>query len=135
MIGATTAMATTASVTELKEMRHMADGLRKAQDKFAEYLGKGDVELQAFSTYLVIAGRSDSFPMQDLQDILGLSQASVSRNVALLSVGSLANPGPRLVEAFEDPEYRRRKHVRVTARGRRLMEEIREIILETRRKS
>ena len=120
---------------EAKEQRAVAQALLKAQEKFAQYLGKGDVELQAFSTFLVVAERTDDFPMQDLQDILNLSQSSVSRNVALLSIGTVTNPGPRLIEAFEDPEYRRRKHVRLTARGKKLMDEIRDIYITGIRKS
>jgi DNA-binding MarR family transcriptional regulator len=118
-----------------KEQRMIAQALLKAQEKFAEYLGKGDVELQAFSTFLVIAERVNDFPMQDLQDILNMSQSSVSRNVALLSIGTISNPGPRLIEAFEDPEYRRRKHVRLTARGKKLFDEIRETVMAAARKA
>jgi DNA-binding MarR family transcriptional regulator len=73
--------------------------------------------------------------MQDLQDILNMSQSSVSRNVALLSIGTISNPGPRLIEAFEDPEYRRRKHVRLTARGKKLFDEIRETVMAAARKA
>jgi DNA-binding MarR family transcriptional regulator len=113
---------------EPKVQALVAQALLKVQEKFAEYLGKGDVELQAFSTFLFIAARSSDFAMQELEEMLGLSQASVSRNVALLSIGSVKNPGPRLIEAFEDPEYRRRKHVRLTARGRKLAEEITAIL-------
>ena len=120
---------------EQKEQRVLAQALLKAQEKFAQYLGKGDVEIQAFSTFLVIAERINDFPMQDLQDALGLSQSSVSRNVALLSVGTVTNPGPRLIEAYEDPEYRRRKHVRLTARGKKLMDEIRETLMVACRKA
>jgi DNA-binding MarR family transcriptional regulator len=118
-----------------KEQRYIAQGLLKSQERFAHYLGKGDVEIQAFSTFLMIAERVSDFPMQDLQEMLGLSQASVSRNVALLSIGSVTNPGPKLIEAFEDPEYRRRKHVRLTPRGRKLMEEIRDIMVQACKKA
>jgi DNA-binding MarR family transcriptional regulator len=113
---------------EDRTIRAAATGVLKAQQKFAEYLGKGDVELQAFATFCLIAARPSEFPMADLTDILGLSQSSISRNVALLSIGSVKAPGPQLIEAYEDPEYRRRKYVRLTTRGKRLAAEIAEIL-------
>ena len=56
--------------------------------------------------------------MADLSDLTGLAQSSVSRNVAKLAQGmSPSEPGYGLIEAFEDPYYRKRKLVRVTPRG------------------
>jgi DNA-binding MarR family transcriptional regulator len=110
--------------TTEKEQRLVARALLQAHEKFAQYMGKGDVPIQTFSTFLVVAERVSDFPMQELQDILGISQSSVSRNVTLLSLGSASLEPPKLIEAFEDPDYRRRKHVRLTAKGRKLMEEI-----------
>jgi DNA-binding MarR family transcriptional regulator len=112
----------------VREVMATAKSLIEIHRKFSDYLGKRDVELQAVSMFLMIASVGRPFPMQDLQTALGLSQASVSRNVALLSVGSLANPGPKLIEAFEDPAYRRRKQVRLAPKGRELMKELQRII-------
>jgi hypothetical protein len=80
----------------------VARSILKAQETFAKYLGEGDVEMQALSTFLVIAQHGRDYPMKQLQESLGLSQASVSRNVALLSIGTMQNPGPKLIEAYED---------------------------------
>jgi DNA-binding MarR family transcriptional regulator len=110
----------------------VAESLIQVLGKFAEYLGKGNVELQALLVFLVVAARERAFAMQELEEILGLSQASVSRNVALLSIGTISNPGPRLIKSYEDPQYRRRKKIRLTARGSELFEEIRRIIAKTR---
>jgi hypothetical protein len=54
-------------------------------------------------------------PMQEIEKQTSWSQAAVSRNIAKLGIGITHDKtGPRLVEAFEDPTYRRRKIVRLT---------------------
>lgn len=83
-------------------------------------------ELQVVSAQILleIAQRAET-PMVDLEKATDLSQAAVSRNVAKLGQGlSLKEPGPGLVEAYEDPEYRRRKLVRLSPRGKQVMQEL-----------
>lgn len=113
----------------VKDQRLFAQACLKMIGKFSEYIGKGDVEMQALATFWTVAERGGEMPMMELQDTLGLSQSSVSRNVTLLSIGSIAAPGPRLLEAFDDPGYRRRKIVQITPRGRKLADELREICI------
>lgn len=63
----------------------------------------------------------DARPMADFQALTGVEQSSVSRGIALLGTGlSPLEPGYGLLDAFEDPYYRRRKLVKLTPRGEAL---------------
>ena len=57
--------------------------------------------------------------LSTLIEVSGKSQAAISRNVAKLGNGlTMADAGARLIEAYEDPSFRRRKLVKLTALGR-----------------
>lgn len=62
--------------------------------------------------------------MQDLIELVGVSQSSVSRHIDRLARGRPREPGFGLVEAYEDPDYRKRKLVRLTPRGQALVVEL-----------
>lgn len=63
--------------------------------------------------------------MADLAKLARISQASISRNVALLGRGvNPQMPGYSLLDAYEDPFYRRRKLVKLTPRGEMLRKEL-----------
>ena len=66
--------------------------------------------------------------MQELQGYARVSQASISRNCATL--GDWIKPGQAgygLIESYDDPEYRRRKLVRLTPKGEVLRKKIKEL--------
>jgi DNA-binding MarR family transcriptional regulator len=108
-------------------------GIRKAI-RLLEEFRKLDQELQmqAAVTFLLIAEAGDEGIRQlDLQNRLGMSQASASRNVALLTKVHWRGPkyeGHDLVAREEDPNDRRNKIVRLTARGRRFLSTINNIM-------
>jgi DNA-binding MarR family transcriptional regulator len=125
----------------MKEQRLFAQAMLRMSAKFAEYLGKGDVELQALATLWTVAERGGEMPMMEIQDALEMGQSSVSRNVDLLYRGHKVMSGltvtfsnPRLVETREDPDYRRRKYVRLTPRGKKLIDELRVIYVSYAKK-
>jgi DNA-binding MarR family transcriptional regulator len=63
--------------------------------------------------------------MEDIQKRVGVGQSSISRHCSRLGPGlTPRDPGWGLVEAYEDPEYRRRKLVQLTPRGKVLIQEI-----------
>lgn len=63
--------------------------------------------------------------MKDLMKITGLSQASISRNIAALSeLHRMDKPGYNLIIREEDPAERRRKIVRLNSRGKRVVSRI-----------
>src|SRR4051812_31439570 len=93
-------------------------GLNNAVRKF---LDTNELPMQQLLIYLHVADRGE-MPMADLLDLTGVAQSSISRNVALLGPG----PNPRergygLIEAYEDPFYRKRKLVKLTERGKELL--------------
>lgn len=74
---------------------------------------------QAMIIFLQVA-KDDPEPiaMSELSERIGITQASVSRNVALLSsLTRYKTKGPDLLEAYEDVMERRRKLVKLTRRG------------------
>lgn len=73
----------------------------------------------------LIAATKPSVSMREVVDLTGLSQASVSRNFAALSkVHRLGTPGLDWVDSREDPAERRRKLVTLTAKGRKVAEDL-----------
>lgn len=80
--------------------------------------------IQQAVTFLAIAGASET-PQTDLIEQANLSSSAVSRNVARLAQGeSLSKPGLHWVESYEDPAFRKRKLVRLTARGRTVADSV-----------
>jgi DNA-binding MarR family transcriptional regulator len=93
-----------------------------------------------------IRTESDDMPAQQIQVLLavvlrpgviheglikdvGITQASVSRNVAALSKWHrLGKPGADYVEQIEDPRERRRKIVYLTPKGRKVVSKALEAI-------
>jgi DNA-binding MarR family transcriptional regulator len=80
---------------------------------------RADLGTQTVSCFLHVAMRSE-IPMFDLIELLGLSNAAISRNISMLGRGSPKDPGLGLVEAHEDEYFRRRKIVALTPRGKAL---------------
>ena len=80
-----------------------------------------DMPAQQIQTFLVIAMRP-GITMEELGRDVGISQSSVSRNVAALSKHHrLGKAGADYIEAIEDPRERRRKIMYLTPRGRSVM--------------
>jgi DNA-binding MarR family transcriptional regulator len=85
-----------------------------------------EVELQNVLTLLLVAA-NPGIGMADLQRELALSSAAMSRNVSKLTgdgykvAGGKVTEGLELVAAFENPLDRRAKMVRLTPKGRTLV--------------
>jgi DNA-binding MarR family transcriptional regulator len=76
--------------------------------------------IQTFLVFLIIASE-EGLTLSEIAQRAGLSQSSASRNFAALSVVSKSsNKGLGLITTKEDPEERRRKIARLTAKGKRL---------------
>lgn len=96
---------------------------------------------QMIAHFLIIADRCDAvsdrsfdhLSMKELSNLTGMSQSSTSRIVQYFGKvwktskeGSVS--GLDLVEAYENPEERRQKLVRLTPKGKRIAQSLREII-------
>ena len=98
---------------EINSLMKAIDVIRTSSD---------DMPAQQIQTFLCVALRP-GITMEDLGQDVGISQASVSRNIASLGKWHrLGKPGADYVEAIEDPRERRRKIIYLTHKGRKVME-------------
>lgn len=96
---------------------------------FARIMANDRWEWQTAHTFLLVCMNGGEVAMQEIEKSLDMGQATVSRNVARLGAGlSPDEPGARLVEAAEDPYWRRRKIVKLTERGKKFADEITSIL-------
>ena len=104
-----------------------ASSLLRIIERFREI--DGEMQAQAMAVLLKVAKSPLPLKMADIAEELGLSQSTISRNVAYLGDWNRRREaGHKLVEAYEDPAERRRKLVRLTAKGRRFVKSLNEII-------
>jgi DNA-binding MarR family transcriptional regulator len=94
----------------------------EALEAIRDFTGNTEIPTQTVLVFLHIALRKEC-AMADLEKLVGISQTGVSRNVSRLAQGlSQVEPGQKLIEAFEDPAYRRRKLVKLTKKGELLLD-------------
>lgn len=81
--------------------------------------------IQEFATFLEIAKRDGEISVMEISTILGMSQSSATRNVqALTDIDSKKKPGVFLVETRTDRMDMRKKYCHLTPKGKRLVEQI-----------
>ena len=104
-----------------------ADIMLKIVERFREV--DAEMQAQSMAVLLKVAKHPGPIKMGEIAEELGLSQSTVSRNVAYLGDWNRRKEaGHKLLEAYEDPAERRRKLVRLTAKGRRFVKSLNEII-------
>ena len=121
-------METLIELKELKVNHHeAASSLLKVIERFREI--DGEMQAQAIAVLLKVAKNPLPLKMAEIAEELGLSQSTISRNVAYLGDWNRRKEaGHKLLEAYEDPAERRRKLVRLTAKGKRFVKSLNEII-------
>lgn len=108
------------------ELKADAKRALDVMQKWHSVMATLDIPAQALTVfYFLAAQKEEEVPQQHLGEALGMSEASVSRNLALLSGGRSASlPGPGLIQGREDPAYRRRKLVSLTPKGRAFLAQL-----------
>lgn len=107
--------------------------LEKLNALWIKALGRGEVDANALRIFLMIATRSSEnqagVEQSEIFRESGLSEAAVSRNIAILSRGASAlQAAPDLIRSFPDPKNRRKNLLKLTDQGRTLIVEISEIL-------
>ncbi len=101
--------------------------------KIIERFREIDSEMQAQSIAVILKVAKHPVPikMAEIAEELGLSQSTVSRNVAYLGDWNRhKTKGHGMLEAYEDPMERRRKLVRLTAKGKRFLSGVADIFAQ-----
>jgi len=86
-----------------------------------------EMQMQTALAFLYVAERdlNDSkTTIGDVGDYLGLSSASASRNVAVLSRSQKSNWGYELIKVEPNPERRNEKFLTMTAKGKALLKRL-----------
>jgi DNA-binding MarR family transcriptional regulator len=79
-----------------------------------------DCPIHFLGVFAALVTHGGEMPMQDLARATGRSGSSITRAVVKLGAGSFRAPGYGWLEAREDPQWRRRKLVRLTEQGRQV---------------
>ena len=99
----------------------------KVIERFREL--DAEMQAQSIAVLLKVAKHPVPIKMGEIAAELGLSQSTVSRNVAYLGDWNRhKKDGFKLLEAFEDPMERRRKLVRLTPKGARFIKSLSDIL-------
>lgn len=73
----------------------------------------------------IIAQFDEGLSLTDIAKKAGIGLATASRNIAALGkINRKREPGLSLIESFEDPMERRKKIIRLTAKGRTTIKRI-----------
>ena len=87
-----------------------------------------EIPAQVISTFLYVASHDDCNKI-DMERALNMSSASGSRNTDWLSgFHRLKKPGLRLIIKYRDPSNRRKQILQLSAKGRRLAQELKNIL-------
>ena len=108
----------------------MKDSLNKLIHVIDEFrMLHPDIQSQAMLSFIYIAmwaERDEPIYVKDIAEAVGVPSATASRNVTLLTKGTPRLKGLGLVVTHEDPMYRTRKVITLTAVGKKLAERLRE---------
>lgn len=88
-----------------------------------------DCPIHFLGVFAALSGHGGEMPMQDLARVTGRSGSSITRAVVKLGAGSFRAPGYGWVEAYEDPQWRRRKLVRLTESGRQVSARLLDLVM------
>lgn len=91
-----------------------------------------EMQLQTVLAFLIIAQRSEqgaTLSIKEVGEMLGVTSASASRNVAALAeVSRHRKAGHKLVTTYENPDYRVEKFIDLTDKGKALVTRLEQLI-------
>ncbi len=87
-----------------------------------------DCPIHFLGVFAALVAHGGEMPMQDLARATGRSGSSITRAVVKLGAGSFRAPGYGWLEAREDPQWRRRKLVRLTESGRQVAKSLIDLV-------
>jgi DNA-binding MarR family transcriptional regulator len=87
-----------------------------------------DCPIHFLGVFAALVAHGGEMPMQDLARATGRSGSSITRAVVKLGAGSYRAPGYGWLEAREDPQWRRRKLVRLTEPGRQVARSLLDLV-------
>lgn len=90
-------------------------------DRFRAELDSPAFPAQFISMFLVVAGSDEPLGILEVGKRAGMSSASSSRGLTILGRGLKGEVGLELIEAYENPENRSSKLLRLTDKGARLI--------------
>jgi len=87
-----------------------------------------DCPIHFLGVFAALVTHGGEMPMQELARATGRSGSSITRAVVKLGAGSSRAPGYCWLEAREDPQWRRRKLVRLTEQGRQVARSLLDLV-------
>ena len=98
--------------------------LFRANEVIRKHANEREFPAQVCSIFLLIAAKGD-LRQGDIAEAVGLSAGAVSRNVSWLGPRNTLKrrSGLRWIEIYPDPKNYKRNRVRLTALGRRVVQE------------
>ena len=108
------------------EIKKLAQAIECFRNNSGEYTR--EIPVQVIATFLYVASHDDCNKI-DMERALCLSSASGSRNTDWLSdQHRLGKPGLGMIVKYRDRTNRRRQILQLTAKGRNLAKEIKDIL-------
>lgn len=93
-----------------------------ALEAFREFTKDGDVQVQTIQIFLKIVLAGDaSISYVDLEKVVGISQAAISRNIKKLTAGPRETSGYGLITVELDPYDSRRRIIKISQKGKDLV--------------
>lgn len=102
---------------------HVSAGVAEYVKRLAQATGDNTMPIQQVLT-LVALHQTSEVNQVDLEQYTGVTASSNQRNLYKLGGGWLNKPGLGLVEGYRDPKDNRYMKVRLTPKGRAIMDQV-----------
>lgn len=98
--------------------------LRDVTAAWASMTSYPDVPHHWIRVLIELGMRGGEMPMEEMSRVTETSPSSITRIAVRLGPGDKTQTGLGWLEAYEDPDWRRRKLVRLTPKGRAAVEQL-----------